>query len=61
MSNATEPRSAGVPLLTGLGSLALLAALLWIDDEGIVRYVLLLIAAAFYVASAIQYILTSDG
>lgn len=61
MDDATETRSTGAPLLTGLGSLALLVALFWTEDGYTVRYVMLLVAAALYVASAVRYIWTSDG
>lgn len=61
MTDTTDGQNAGAPLLSGFGSIALLAGILWYDEGYEIKYILLAAACALYLASAVKYYFKPDA
>ena len=55
MQDSTDDVKGRAPLLTGLGSVALVVGLLWFDDGNGLKYAVLAAACVLYLASAVRY------
>lgn len=60
MSDSADKPEARAPLLSGLGSVALIAGLFWYDDGTDAKYVLLAASCGLYLASAVWYYFHPD-